>query len=67
MWEEIRNKHHWHGEVWNKNKKEKYILVVKYLCDKNNDIVTNYVAIIKDLSESKLIDQKMRVLAQKML
>lgn len=66
MWEEIRKKHHWHGEVWNKNKAgEIFPEWLNIYAIKNNDEVTNYVAIIKDLSESKLIDQKMRVLAQK--
>lgn len=66
MWDDIRKNHHWHGEVWNKNKQgEIYPEWLNIYAVKTNDVITNYVAIIKDLSESKVIDQKMRILAQK--
>ncbi len=66
MWEHIYRDNHWHGEIWNKNKKgEIYPEWLNIYAIKNNNITTNYVGIFKDLSESKIIDQKMRILAQK--
>ncbi|QVK17097.1 PAS domain S-box protein [Mycoplasmatota bacterium] len=66
MWKHILNNNHWHGEIWNKNKKgEIYPEWLNINAIKNNQITTNYVGIFKDLSERKIIDQKMRILAQK--
>lgn len=66
MWNHILNDNHWHGEIWNKNKKgEIYPEWLTINTIKNNQSTTNYVGIFKDLSERKIIDQKMRILAQK--
>lgn len=66
MWDEIRENKHWSGEIWNKDKHgEIYPEWLNIYAIQNNNSITNYVGIIKDLSESKKIDRKMRVLAQK--
>jgi len=66
MWFHIMKNNHWHGEIWNKNKKgEIYPEWLNIYALKHNQVTTNYVGIFKDLSESKVIDQKMRILAQK--
>lgn len=66
MWYHIIHDHHWHGEIWNKNKKgEIYPEWLSIYAITNKQITTHYVGIFKDLSEMKTIDQKMRVLAQK--
>ncbi len=66
MWHHLINDNHWHGEIWNKNKNgEIYPEWLNIYAIKSNQTTTNYVGIFKDLSESKLIDQKMRILAQK--
>ena len=66
MWDSLEHNNHWYGEIWNKNKfGEVYPEWLNIYAIKNNGVITNYVGIFKDLSESKIIDQKMRVLAQK--
>ncbi len=66
MWQHVLQDKHWHGEIWNKNKKgDLYPEWLNIYAIKNNQITTNYVGIFKDLSEQKTIDQKMRILAQK--
>lgn len=67
MWKDIYTKGKWSGEIWNKNKDGEVYpewLSIYVIRNKENDI-TNYVGIFKDLSEMKLIDQKMRILSQK--
>ncbi len=66
MWHHIIHDHHWHGEIWNKNKLgEIYPEWLNIYAITSKNITTHYVGIFKDLSEMKTIDQKMRILAQK--
>ncbi|NLG81498.1 MAG: PAS domain S-box protein [Bacilli bacterium] len=66
MWETLNRYHHWHGEIWNKNKNgEIYPEWLNIYAIKSQNNITNYVGIFRDLSETKVIDQKIRILSQK--
>lgn len=66
MWNALRCLHHWQGEIWNKNKNgEIYPEWLNIYAIKNDNHITHYVGIFRDLSETKFIDQKIRILSQK--
>ncbi|PNT92596.1 sensor domain-containing protein [Clostridium thermosuccinogenes] len=67
MWEQVKNKGTWSGEIWNKAENgELYSewLTISSIKDEENK-TTHYVGIFKDLSEKKKIDRRMAELQQK--
>ena len=59
MWEELRTRHHWKGEIWNRRKNgETYpqLLTITSICDTHGKVV-NYIAVFSDLSALKASQQ----------
>jgi len=67
MWDELKNKGTWSGEVWNKTKHGQIYsewLTISSIKDNFNKS-THYVGVFKDLTEKKKIDRRMAELQQK--
>jgi diguanylate cyclase (GGDEF)-like protein/PAS domain S-box-containing protein len=65
MWNEIRTNSYWEGELWNKRKNgELYPQKLTITAVKDwNDIVTNYVATLIDITKSKQAEREIKDLA----
>lgn len=64
MWDRIRNKGFWSGEIWNKRKNgEIYpeFVTITQVKDKNN--ITNYVATLTDITLKKMAEDEIAHLA----
>ena len=65
MWEEIAEKGHWQGEIWNRKKSgEIYaeLLAISSLKNDNNE-VSNYVGMFSDITNSKQQQEKLSLMA----
>ena len=65
MWVEIKANSYWEGEIWNKRKDGEVYpqqLTITAVRDDDN-IVTNYVGTLTDITESKLAEQEIKDLA----
>ncbi len=63
MWEELKNKGKWTGEIWNRRKNgEIYPEILNIITLKDvNGRVTNYASVFHDLTELKTQEEKLRV------
>ncbi|MFA5535918.1 MAG: EAL domain-containing protein [Bacillota bacterium] len=67
MWQRLKNKGHWSGEICNKNKKGEFYsewLIINSIKD-STGATRYYAGIFRDLSEKKKIDLRMIELQQK--
>ncbi len=65
MWNSLKNKGMWEGEIWNRRKNGTIYperLVITAVKDKNGN-VTNYVATLADITESKAASDEIKNLA----
>ena len=65
MWDDLRDKGYWAGEIWNRRKNgEAYteMLTISVLRD-DQGITQQYVALFSDISERKAMEEKVRQLA----
>ena len=65
MWKEIHTNSYWEGELWNKRKNGEIYpqkLTVTAVKD-SNDIVTNYVGTLIDITKTKQAEQEIEALA----
>lgn len=65
MWASINNNGVWHGEIWDKRKNGEIFpaqLTITAVKDKRN-VITNYVASLIDISESKAATEEIKNLA----
>lgn len=65
MWNSLRDKGHWQGEVWNRKKSgELYAELLSISSLKNErDEVINYVSIFTDITETKQQQEKLNLMA----
>lgn len=64
MWNALLTEGTWQGEVWNKRKNgEIYPQYLTITAVKNNDVVTNYVSTITDITERKTNEETIRSLS----
>ncbi len=67
MWNQLINQGKWSGEIWSRNKsgelRPDWLSI--YAIDENKHDNYHFIGILKDLSEKKMIDQKVKNLVQK--
>jgi len=65
MWESLKREKSWHGEIWNRRKNgEIYPEWLTITATEGDDgRVSNYVAIFSDITQRKVMDEKVRRLA----
>jgi len=65
MWESLKREKSWRGEIWNRRKNgeiyPEWLTITATLGDKGQ--VTNYVAIFSDITQRKVLDEKVHQLA----
>ncbi len=65
MWQDLKHKQHWEGEIWNKRKNgdiyPEWLAITAVLDDSDN--VSHYVATFFDISERKAAEESIRNLA----
>jgi len=67
MWNQLKNKGTWSGEIWNKNKEGQIYCEWLTISDIKNNFnkTTHYVGVFRDLTEKKKIDRRIAELQQK--
>ncbi len=65
MWESLKRERSWHGEIWNRRKNgeiyPEWLTITATVGDDGK--VSNYVAIFSDITQRKVLDEKVRKLA----
>lgn len=67
MWKKLINSGAWSGEIWNKTKSGEiysYWLIISSIRD-NQDRITHYFGVLRDLTEKKRVDRRMAELQQR--
>jgi diguanylate cyclase (GGDEF)-like protein/PAS domain S-box-containing protein len=64
LWQSIQNSGAWQGEIWNRRKNgEIYPEWLTITPVKNNNVITNYIGTMTDISEYKTAEEQIRQLA----
>lgn len=65
IWDELREKGHWQGEVWNRKKSgEVYVeaLTISQLLDDHGQVI-NYISVFTDITDRKKQEEKLSLMA----
>lgn len=66
MWKKLSDSGHWSGEIWNRRRDGTEIpcwMHIDAVCDPQSREITHYIGVFSDISERKMIEEKISFLA----